>query len=201
MGILPDLETIRGWVQGAGPWAPLALAAVMVVQQIVPVLPGGLLLALAGILFGVPKGFAVTVVGTLFASWACHQLGRGPGRLVVHRFAGELRMRGIEARLANRGVSTVVAVRAFPFLPSYAVSYAAGIVGVPVRTYLLGSVIGTAPGNFLYVLLGDRLMKPGDPLFWVAMGGLVLLSGCAYGFERLTRYQKKRTDDEASSGP
>lgn len=201
MGVGPDMEAIRAWVQGAGPWAPAALVGVMVLQQLLPLFPGGLLMALSGVLFGVPVGFAVTVLGTLGASGACHVLGRGPGRLVVHRFAGELRMRGIEARLAHRGVPTVVAVRAFPFLPSYAVSYAAGIAGVPLRTYLIGSVLGTAPGNFLYVLLGDRLMKPGDPLFWAAMGGLVLLSGLAYGFERCTRYRDTGADEVDSAGP
>lgn len=200
MGILPSLEEVRAWLQGAGLWGPLALVALMVLQQLLPFIPGGLLLALSGILFGVPLGFGVTVAGTLGASWACHAVGRGPARLVVHRFAGELRMRGIEARLAHRGVSSVIAVRAFPFFPSYVVSYAAGIVGVPLRTYLLGSVLGTAPGNFLYVLLGDRLMRPSDPWFWGAMGGLLLLSAGAFAFERLDRYWRTGRD-EVDSAP
>lgn len=195
---LPSLEAVRVAIQGTGPWAPLAMVALMTVQQLVPLIPGGILLALSGILFGLPLGFVVTVLGTLGASAACHAVGRGPARAVVHRLAGELRMRGIEARLAHRGVATVVAVRAFPFFPSYVVSYAAGIVGVPLRTYLVGSVLGTAPGNFLYVLMGDRLMHPADPLFWGAMAGLLLLSGGAYAFERWTRYQKKRTDGDDS---
>lgn len=194
MGILPDVEQIRAWVHAMGPLAPLGLVGLMVVQQLLPVIPGGILLALSGILFGVPVGFAVTVLGTLGSAWACHTVGRGPARAVVHRFAGELRMRGIEARLANRGVPSVIALRAFPFFPSYVISYGAGIVGVPLRTYLIGSVLGCAPGNFLHVLLGDRLMHPTDPWFWAAMGGLVLLSALAYGLERLTRYRATGTD-------
>lgn len=195
---LSSLEAVRAWIQGAGPWGPLALTGLLVLQQLVPLIPGSLLLALAGILFGLPLGFAVTVLGTLGASWACHALGRGPARMLVHRMAGELRMRGIEARLAHRGVAAVVAVRAFPFFPAYVVSYGAGIAGVPLRTYLIGSVLGTAPGNFLYVLLGDRLMRPTDPLFWGAMGGLVLLSGAAFAFERFERYRTTGRDAEDS---
>ncbi|HEY9855134.1 MAG TPA: TVP38/TMEM64 family protein [Stenomitos sp.] len=195
MASLPDLEQIRAGVHALGPLAPAAMVGLMVVQQLVPVIPGGLLLALSGILFGVPMGFALTMLGTLGSSFACYMVGRGPARAVVHRFAGELRMRGIEARLANRGVPSVIALRAFPFFPSYVISYGAGIVGVPLRTYLIGSVIGCAPGNFLHVLLGDRLMHPTDPWFWAAMGGLLLLSGLAYGLERLTRYRSMGKDD------
>lgn len=198
MGGLPSLEELRVGIQGAGPWAPLALVGLMIAQQLLPLFPGGILLALSGTLFGVPVGFAVTVLGTLGASWACHTVGRGPARAVVHRVAGELRMRGIEARLAHRGLAAVIAVRAFPFFPSYVISYGAGIVGVPLRTYLIGSVLGTAPGNFLHVLLGDRLMHPTDPLFWAAIGGLVLWSGAAYGLERLTRYRMTDTDEVES---
>lgn len=188
---LPTLPEIRAWSRELGAFAPLAMVGIMTLQQLVPLFPGGLLLALAGILFGVPLGFAVVTVGTLCAAAACHTMGQGPARAVIHRFAGDVRMRAVEARLAHHGVPTVAVIRAFPFVPSYIVSYAAGIVGLPLRTYLMGSFIGTMPGNFLHVLLGDRILNPRDPLFWASMGGLLLLAVTSFLVERRMRSPRK----------
>ncbi|HEY9900801.1 MAG TPA: VTT domain-containing protein [Pantanalinema sp.] len=184
---LPTLPEIRGWSHALGAFAPLAMVGAMTLQQLLPLFPGGLLIALSGTLFGLPLGLGVVTVGTLCASAACHAVGRGPARSVIHRFAGDVRMRAVEARLAHHGVPTVAVIRAFPFVPSYVVSYGAGIAGVPLRTYLLGSLIGTMPGNFLHVLLGDRILNPRDPLFWASMGGLALLALSSFLVERRLR--------------
>lgn len=196
---LPHLvNEIRAWCQELGPAAPLGMIALLVLQQLFPLFPGGVLFALAGAMFGIPLGFAVVTLGGTAAAWTCHSLGRGPARILIHRWVGEVRMRAVEERLAHHGVPTVAAIRAFPFFPTYVVSYAAGIVGMPLRTYLLGSLIGTLPGNFLHVLLGDRLSDWRDPVLWVAMGGLVLLSGLAFLFERRMRARGKAPDSHGT---
>lgn len=185
---LPHLVgEIRAWCQGLGPAAPLGMIALMILQQLFPIFPGSVLYTLAGAMFGLPLGFAIVTLGALASAWVCHTVGRGPARLLIHRLAGEVRMRAAEERLAHHGIPTVACIRAFPFFPSYIVSYAAGIVGLPLRTYLLGSLIGTMPGNFLHVLLGDRFSNWHDPLLWLAMGGLVLLSVLALLLERRLR--------------
>lgn len=195
--LIPTLGAIRAWALALGPLAPLGMVAAMVVQQLFPLFPGGILLALCGVLFGVPEGFVVAEAGSILSSWACHVVGRGPGRSLALRLVGTVRIRAIEGRIANHGVPTVAVIRAFPLFPSYLISYASGIVGMPLRTYMLGSILGTMPGNFLHVFLGDRISNPRDPAFWGAFGGLVLLSIVAYGFERRSRRDQAASDEVA----
>lgn|GEM_PF-2284099 len=192
-----SLAALRMGLQALGPWGPVAMVGVMVVQQILPLFPGGILLALCGVLFGVPGGTLTAVCGSLAASATTHTLGRGPGRAIVEHWVGASRLVAIEQRLAHHGFRTVAAIRAFPLFPSYLVGYAAGIIGMPLRTYLLGTFLGVLPGNFLHVLLGDRLSNPRDPSFILAAIALVAYSGAAFWLERRMR-QRSGTDGVAA---
>ena len=92
-----------------------------------------------------------------------------------------------ETLMLRRGAWAVLGIRMIPVLPSYLVSYLAGIVRVPFGVYLLGTGLGVLPGTVLYALLGERITRPSDPWFWVALLGLGALSGLALAIDRRVR--------------
>ena len=140
---------------------------------------------LLGYLFGpvaVPVALAGAVVTTLPAYATARYLGHDAGLLARVGDAGAL------VRRTTGDLRGVVAVRLAP-LPTDPVSYAAGLAGVPLRPYVVGTALGEAPWVVATVLLGasmNQLTTVGlaaDPLLLVttvALAALVALSGPAY---------------------
>lgn len=184
---LIDLEAMRAGLSRLGPWAPLGLVLFFVVQQLMPVFPNFLLIALAGLLFGLPWGVAWSWLGIVSAAALLYGLGTRWGRRLIRGMVGDEHLVMAESLMLRRGAWAVLGIRMIPVLPSYLVSYLAGIVRVPFGVYLLGTGLGVLPGTVLYALLGERITRPADPWFWVALLGLGALSGLALAIDRRVR--------------
>ena len=140
---------------------------------------------LLGYLFGpvaVPVALAGAVLTTLPAYATARYLGHDAGLLARVGDAGSL------VRKTTGDLRGVIAVRLAP-LPTDPVSYAAGLAGVPLRPYVLGTALGEAPWVVATVLLGASMGQlttvgvTGDPLLLVttvALAVLLALSGPAY---------------------
>lgn len=179
-----DLDVLRASLLSLGPWAPVGLIMLFVVQQLVPVFPNFLLIALAGLLFGLPWGIAWAWLGLIAAAALLYALGNSWGRHVIRRTLGDARLNHAESLMLRRGAWALLGIRMIPILPSYLVSYLAGIVRIPFGAYLLGTALGVLPGTVLYALLGERITRPADPWFWVAALGLTVLAIAALALDR-----------------
>lgn len=181
---LIDLSAMRLALSDLGPWAPLGLVTLFIVQQLLPVFPNFLLIALSGLLFGLPWGVAWAWLGIVAAAAVLYAVGTRWGRRLVTGMVGDERLLMAESLMLRRGAWAVLGIRMIPVLPSYLVSYLAGIVRVPFGVYLAGTALGVLPGTVLYALLGERITRPSDPWFWVALLGLGALSGLALAIDR-----------------
>jgi uncharacterized membrane protein YdjX (TVP38/TMEM64 family) len=186
---LIDLASLRAALAGMGPWAPLGLVALFVVQQLLPVFPNFLLIALSGLFFGLPWGVVWAWLGIVVSAGVLYGLGTRWGRRMIGGMVGDERLLLAETLMLRRGAWALLGIRMIPVLPSYLVSYLAGIVRVPFGVYLVGTAIGVLPGTLLYALLGERITRPADPWFWVALLGLGALSGTALEIDRRVKRQ------------
>ena len=80
-------------------------------------------------------------------------LSRWLGRDAVVRLAGA-RLARLDRAVSQRGFVSVLVARAMPVAPFVFVSYAAGLSGVRLGPYLLGTAVGLVPWSVLYVGLG-----------------------------------------------
>ena len=165
----------------------LLAVALLLVYLVRPLLawPISALSILLGYLYGpvaVPVALAGAVVTTLPAYVTARHLGHDAGLLARVGDAGSL------VRKTTGDLRGVIAVRLAP-LPTDPVSYAAGLAGVPLRPYVLGTALGEAPWVVATVLLGASMGQlttvglTGDPLLLVttvALAVLLALSGPAY---------------------
>lgn len=135
---------------------PLLLAITIGLLYLVrPLLawPISALSILLGYLFGpvaLPVALAGAVVTTLPAYLLARYLGHDAGVLARVGDAGEV-IRGTTGDI--RGI---IAVRLAP-LPTDPVSYTAGLAGVPLRPYVIGTALGEAPWVGAAVLLGASM--------------------------------------------
>jgi uncharacterized membrane protein YdjX (TVP38/TMEM64 family) len=177
-GSLGDNEASLGALRQAldrwGPLAPLVYVAAVVVEVLVAPIPGTLLYAPAGALFGGFQGGVLSLAGnTIGAAVAC-AVGRTLGEeAVARRLEGSRLASHLEA-IREQGVWVILLLRLNPLTSSDLVSYAAGAIGVPVWRVALGTFIGMAPLCFAQAYLAEQIFRILPGAVYVLIGAGLL---------------------------
>lgn len=179
------LESIRSTVDRAGAWGPLLFVVVYAVLTVLLV-PGSPLTIAAGVLFGPLFGTVLVVIAATLGATGAFLWGRRLGRDAVARLTGD-RFEKVDAWLHDRGMLAVLYVRLVPLLPFNLVNPAAGVTGITLRDYLLGTAIGIIPGTFAFAALGGSFANPTSPTFLTAVALLVVLAVGAPLIDRRVR--------------
>ncbi|MBW3607493.1 MAG: TVP38/TMEM64 family protein, partial [Actinobacteria bacterium] len=148
--------------------------------------PGTLLTAASGVLFGVAFGTAVSVVSATTAATICFLIGRRLGREQVEQIAGE-RVEQLDDWIARNGFVAVLYVRLIPLVPFNALNYVAGVSAVDLRSYVAATAVGIIPGTFAYTALGGSFDEPTSPEFIAAVALIVVLAAAAPFVQRVGR--------------
>jgi uncharacterized membrane protein YdjX (TVP38/TMEM64 family) len=56
-------------------------------------------------------------------------------------------------------LSYMFLLRLVPAFPFFAINIAAGVLGVKLRNYVIGTFLGIIPGTFVYVLIGNAIRE------------------------------------------
>jgi uncharacterized membrane protein YdjX (TVP38/TMEM64 family) len=145
-------EFVR-WVNGLGPWGPIAFVAGYIVAS-VALVPAALLTLAAGAIFGVVEGVAVAFVGASLGASAAFVIARYAARgAVERRIAGNEWFRAIDRAIGREGRKIVLLLRLSPVFPFNLLNYALGLTRVRFIDYVL-AMPGMLPGAILYVYTG-----------------------------------------------
>lgn len=172
-----SLEALRQALFRWGPLAPAVYVAAVVVEVLVAPIPGTLLYAPAGALFGGFQGGVLSLMGnTIGAAIAC-AVGRSLGeQAVARRLDGTQMARHVDA-IRTRGFWVVLLLRLNPLTSSDLVSYTAGALGVPVLRVALGTFIGMAPLCFAQAYLAEQIFRILPGAVWILIGaGLIYVA-------------------------
>lgn len=163
-----DIDDIRDAVAATGPAAPLVYVLVSAVLGSVFV-PGPLLAAGSGLLFGPVLGTFVTLGATVGTATIAGLSGRRAGRDSTRAMLGVARAERIDALIARGGLWAVVGQKFVPGISDAMASYAFGAFGVPLWQMTIGAFIGSAPRAFVYTALGASVGDLSSPLVYVAI--------------------------------
>lgn len=163
-----DLDDIRTAVASTGPVAPLVYVMVSAVLGSLFV-PGPLLAAGSGLLFGPVLGTFVTLGATVGTATIAGLAGRRAGRDSTRAVLGPDRAQRIDALISRGGLWAVVGQKFVPGISDAAASYAFGAFGVPLWQMMIGSFIGSAPRAFVYTALGASVGDLSSPLVYMAI--------------------------------
>jgi uncharacterized membrane protein YdjX (TVP38/TMEM64 family) len=137
--------------------AALAVAFVVYAGATTLSLPGGLVLSLTmGFIFGRWVGTVLVViaatVGATLVFLAARYLFADAARKRLGALGGR-----INAGFTENAFSYLLFLRLVPAFPFFVVNLAPAFTAIPVRTYVLATLIGIIPGTFVYVNLGQTL--------------------------------------------
>ncbi|BBX03790.1 hypothetical protein BST36_02995 [Mycolicibacterium moriokaense] len=163
-----DVEAIREAVAATGPVAPVVYVVVSALLGALFV-PGPILAAGSGVLFGPVLGLFVTLGATVGTAVVASLIGRRAGRNSARALLGADRADRIDGLIERRGLWAVVGQRFIPGVSDALASYAFGAFGVPVWQMAVGAFIGSVPRAFVYTALGASIGDLSSPLAYAAI--------------------------------
>jgi uncharacterized membrane protein YdjX (TVP38/TMEM64 family) len=139
--------------------------------------PVTLLILATAFVFGPLLGSAYSLAGCLLGAGATYAVGYFLGKDLVQRLAGRKWQR-LEKKLGRSGIVAVAAIRLLPVAPFTIINIISGAFKVRIRDYLLGSVLGLAPGiiviNFFAHQFARAIRHPGAGSYALLAASIVL---------------------------
>src|SRR5580693_4859521 len=163
-----NIEDVRRTVKATGPAAPLTYIVVSAVLGAIFV-PGPILAASSGLLFGPVLGVFVTLGATVGTAVVASLLGRRAGRDSARALLGAKRADRIDALIERGGLWAVVGQRFVPGISDALASYAFGAFCVPLWQMAVGAFIGSVPRAFVYTALGASIGERSSALAYAAI--------------------------------
>ena len=200
-----DVEDVRRTVSATGSAAPVTYVVLSAALGAVFV-PGSILAAGSGLLFGPLLGIAVTLGATVGTAIVASLVGRRAGRNSARALLGPTRADRIDALIERRGLWAVVGQRFVPGISDALASYAFGAFGVPLWQMAIGSFIGSVPRAFAYTALGASIANRSSWLAYsaIAVWCLTAVVGAVAarrGYQRWRRHARRGGEDGQSDAP
>ena len=173
---LSEPERFRAWIGERGVWGVATFMLLNMLQVFVAVIPGGPFSMAAGYAFGPLWGTLICLAATTAASTLVLLIVRRWGGAAVRFLAGREPEELALFQKMERAEWVFLLVFLIPGSPKDVLSYAAGLMKLPLPSWIVINLIGRIPGILLSVLGGDRVMR-GD---YLLAAGLTLLCGALY---------------------
>ena len=136
-------------------FAPLIAIAAFVLGGLV-VFPVLVLIAATAAALGPWVGFASAFAGVLLSSALLFMIGRFMGHKRLQSLLGKRALR-IQSRIVGKGVVAVALIRMVPIAPFSLVNVLAGASQLTLRDFLIGTILGMAPGIATMAALGAQI--------------------------------------------
>jgi uncharacterized membrane protein YdjX (TVP38/TMEM64 family) len=191
------VERVTGWTDHlrGSPSTPFIVLGGYIFGSLILV-PVTLMVLATAFAFGPYTGFAYSLVGCITAAVLTYALGLVLGLDKVRRLAGS-RLDRVSRGLADHGLVTMLTVRLLPIAPYAVVNIVAGASHIRFREFVLGTILGMAPGILAITVFERQLevaiREPGAKSFGllaVLVGAIVIVALVV----------KKRISNNRSSG-
>jgi uncharacterized membrane protein YdjX (TVP38/TMEM64 family) len=206
--VASTLADVQQQIAAAGHAAPVAYPLLIAVCNLL-LLPAGILSVGGGFFFGLWWGFAIVLAGNVLAAAVAFFLGRKLGRKRMERLLRHhAKWAHLDEAIEREGWKIIVLSQLHPLFPVSLINYIYGITRIRFWPCLWWTLIGRAPGIFLYVYLGTLGQfglnlargknRPAmeEYLFWI--GGLVLIFLLTGALGRLALRLLKEAEEKAA---
>jgi uncharacterized membrane protein YdjX (TVP38/TMEM64 family) len=170
-----SIRDVAAYLRGFGIWAPLVSTLLMVLQAVIAPLPGSLVAAANGIIFGIWWGTLLSWVGSILGGTVSFYLARWAGRDVVTRLLSGKRLERANQLSEKQGFWIVLTARLIPLISLDWISYLAGLSRMRYTHFLLATAIGMLPGMFAWTAIGHDLALAQTSIWRLSLIGLLMV--------------------------
>ena len=173
-------EEIKQFIEGFGALAPIIFILLQVFKVIFFIIPTTIFAVAGGYLFGPFLGTIYSLIGITIGSCIVFYASRRFGRPFAEKVISSQELRHFDVFFKKRGKSALFIARATPELfPTDVVSFAAGLVKIRFKDFILLTFLGSIPNMLLLNLFGGQLSQGLSP---IALGILVVLGLIILGY-------------------
>lgn len=151
-----SVENLRSALLSYGAWAAVISAGLMVAQAIIAPLPANVITITNALVFGPFWGSILSWATTVLGASLCFLLSKALGKPFAVKIVGDS-IQKAEGFFKRYGLHAMFIARIMPFVPFDAISYGAGLVGVPYTRFLLATSVGIIPSILVYSYLGKMI--------------------------------------------
>ena len=164
---------LNAWV-AASPLQALAIFILAYAGAVAISFPGASILTVfGGFMFGLALGVPAIVFAATLGAAIIFLVSRSAlGDILKDRVGGSLAQ--MEKGFRENELSYMFVLRLAPVFPFWAVNIAAGLLGVSLRNFILGTSIGIIPGSFVYASIGNAAGAAFDAGEDVSLTGILL---------------------------
>ncbi|MDH3240939.1 MAG: TVP38/TMEM64 family protein [Alphaproteobacteria bacterium] len=149
-------EDLTAFVGRYGLWAALLFVVLYAVSTAVSLPTGAVLTIAGGFLFGTLPATVYVVIGATVGATGLFLAARTALGEALRARAGPA-MKRMEKGFQDNALSYLLVLRLVPLFPFFVVNLVPAFLGVPLRTYVIGTAIGIIPGSFVYASVGNGL--------------------------------------------
>ena len=155
---------LQRFFESFGVIAPLVYTLFVVVEVVVAPIPGIMLYAPGGLIFGPVLGGALSLIGNTLGAGLAATMARRLGAERLRRWQSvetptEETHSPLQEAVRTRGARWVFWLRLNPLTSSDVVSYAAGLAGIPARHVMAATACGMTPLCFAQSALSDDIFR------------------------------------------
>jgi uncharacterized membrane protein YdjX (TVP38/TMEM64 family) len=169
------VDQLQAFFEACGPLAPIVYVAFVTVEVVVAPIPGLMLYAPGGVIFGGFFGGLLALTGNVLGAGIACGITRTIGSSWLTRLFPKDALEKAQAELDRRGCWLIFLLRVNPLTSSDLVSYAAGFARIPIWKVMLATMFGMAPLCFAQAWLAESLFVAYPQLLYP-----LLIAGAAY---------------------
>jgi uncharacterized membrane protein YdjX (TVP38/TMEM64 family) len=149
-------QKISQWVNELGPWGPVFIIVIMIVQMFLFVIPSPLLMVVSVLAYGPIWGSIIAIASVLAASTIGYWIGRFLGVVTIYKLIGERKEKKLESYVEKYGFWAVVVVRLSPLFSNDAISFVGGILRMGYKKFIFATFAGITPLTILIAYFGEN---------------------------------------------
>lgn len=148
-------EELIDFVQKLGPLGPIAYMGLQILQTVIAPIPGNVVGAIGGLLFGW-WGVLWTSIGATIGAAFVFWISRRFGRTLVEKIVKKEHLDKFDFIVSKRASSILFLIFLIPGLPDDIICYIAGLTDVPLKNLIIIFAIGRLPA-----VVGNNLIGTG----------------------------------------
>ncbi|MDY2986177.1 MAG: TVP38/TMEM64 family protein [Peptoniphilus sp.] len=174
---IASFESLRNWVNEFGNSAPIVY---ILLYTILPIFffPVPIFVLVAGILFGIWKGFIYTMIGCILNSTIMFYLGRFLGQDFFEKLILKIQT-NLKKRLLHSEQKSLFylffILRLVPLVSYNLINYVAGFTKISYLNYIITTILGIIPGMLVFLNTGDKSLNTNSSEFIVSIFLLIAL--------------------------